>query len=355
MNGSGLELCPTCGVPLELTRQCLWLNSGVIVLGTDMMRRQCLIESENLDPIFQMLEGMGIGDILSLAIEAARTRRASRTREAIPPEVRAMLRNRLLQADVFYPVLRADTRFRGFGDFELLEFMLEGEAGDRSSMRVTNIYSKPLFLGAFAGLCDAFLDSRVCYALHDLSDNVCNISVIKGEPEPPSIYQFEEAEYCHRDGDVELERCGDCEAPAALAGLTWDVDAGIIRNAMGPRMVLLDPQILDLIVKEVEKRSDQAAPAIVEAQRRFVLDRFQPDRIPGTDRIREALAVRGLGNLKEFEVDSHALRMRIENAACHLLVAGSAQALFDGTHDGDSKIDWKLLENGELIVAVKPR
>ncbi len=340
-----LRLCPECGVPEEEAKGCLWLNSGVIVLAGDMMRRQCLIESENLDPIFALLEEMGITDIHDLVIEVARMRRAGRTKEKIPPEVRALVRSQLLSPDVFFPPLRADTSFRGFGDCELADFAFEGTPGDHLTIRVSNAYSKPLFLGAYVGLCEAFLDRTVAYSLTDLSADACDMTIFFTGEEGPRSEPFPEREYCHRDGDIELEKCSNCGSPLALSAFTWDTKAGIIRNNIGSRMVLLDPEVLDLIFKEVEGRAgEQAARAIVEAQRQFIRARRSGDHVRSMAEVRGELAVRGLNPV--------ALRMRIENAACSLIVAGSMQALFDVTHDGDSAIEWMVSEKGDLTLEV---
>ncbi|OFW55496.1 MAG: hypothetical protein A2V52_03885 [Actinobacteria bacterium RBG_19FT_COMBO_54_7] len=348
-------LCPECGIPLGLAEECLWLNSGVIVLAHDRLRRQCFIESENLDPTFQLVSKMGVPDIEDLVLEAARTRRASRTRERIPPEVRAMIRNMLLNPDVLVEAMVSDTQLRGFGDCEVLDLLLQGGEKDHATIRVNHTYSKPLFFGAFAGLIEGFLDRRLAFTLRDISPETCEMSVFVTGLADTCSMSFEEKEYCHRDGDIELERCGSCGLPSALSRLQWQLDRSIIKDSFGLRMVLFDPQVLDLIFKELERRSGKTiSRAIIEAQCRFLLNSSKRELGPSRREISDELALRGLGNLREFEMDRQGLRVSVENAACHLNTAGAFKALFEGLHGGDSRIEWDISENGDLELDVRP-
>jgi hypothetical protein len=353
MTDSDLKLCPKCGAPQEQAKECLWLNSGAIVLAADMMRRQCLIESENLDRMFAVLKEMGMRDIHDVVIGIARSRRAGRTRENIPAEVRSMVRNGLLSLEALFPNLRADTRFHGFGDCKLGGFRYEDGGDNYLTIEVSNCYSQELFLGAFVGLCEAFLDLRLSFAVKDLSKNLCEMQVLLPGESTPFVESLPGEEYCHRDGDIELERCAKCGSPALLSGFTWNPTAGIIRNSIGSRMVILDPQVLDMIFKEAEERLGRpASAAIIDCQRRFTHSRGKVFYRFDVDEIRAELAVRGLGELKEFEVDSSRLAMRIDNAACPLIVAGSMQALFESCSGRESMIDWESPESGTLAVEV---
>lgn len=355
LKGPELKLCPECGVPEEQAKECLWLNSGVIVLASDRVRRQCLIESENLDPIFALLEETGVRDVYELVIEVARARRASRTRETIPPEVRGMLRNKMLSVGVFLTAMQADTRFRGFGDFELLDFVFEGGPNDHMRLRVAQAYSKPLFLGALVGFCEGFLDQRLGFTLSDISPDICEMTVNLPGEENTFLEPVREREYCYRDGDIELKRCGICGSPAALSGFTWHSTAGIIMNSSGLRVVLLDPQILDLIFEELERRSGKSVSrSVVEAQCQFIRKRMKLDHHPNRQEVRDEVALRGMGNLREFEMDGGGLRARIDNAACYRITVGSLKALFESAYDRDSVVDWEISENGDLKLEVIP-
>lgn len=49
------------------------------------------------------------------------------------------------------------------------------------------------------------------------------------------------------------------------------------------------------------------------------------------------------------------MRVRIDNVACHLMLIGMAQGLFEMALDVESDVDWQLSETGSLEVEVLPR
>ncbi len=71
--------------------------------------------------------------------------------------------------------------------------------------------------------------------------------------------------------------------------------------------------------------------------------------------LRTQLALRGLGDLREIKMGSKGLRMRIDNAAVHLMIVGLAQGFFEMAFDVESGVEWELSEEGDLEVEVKPQ
>lgn len=49
------------------------------------------------------------------------------------------------------------------------------------------------------------------------------------------------------------------------------------------------------------------------------------------------------------------MRVRIDNVACHLMLVGMVQGLFEMALDVESNVDWELSESGDLEVEVSPR
>ena len=70
---------------------------------------------------------------------------------------------------------------------------------------------------------------------------------------------------------------------------------------------------------------------------------------------RAQLALRGMGNLQELKMGSRGMRLRVDNAAGHLLTVGMAQALFEIAFDIDSKVEWELSMEGNLEVEIRPQ
>jgi hypothetical protein len=67
------------------------------------------------------------------------------------------------------------------------------------------------------------------------------------------------------------------------------------------------------------------------------------------------LALRGFGNLQEMAWEQERLRMRIENPCLHLLLVGFAQGLFELATDREAEVEWRLAEDGDLLVEVRAR
>jgi hypothetical protein len=72
-----------------------------------------------------------------------------------------------------------------------------------------------------------------------------------------------------------------------------------------------------------------------------------------TAAMQTALAVRGIGNLVEFEADDRHISLTIENACLHLWMVGIIQGLFElGTGQQNTTREWDLSSDSVLTVKV---
>ena len=119
-------------------------------------------------------------------------------------------------------------------------------------------------------------------------------------------------------------------------------------------MAVLGPNMYDPIFEELEFELGETIPrTVVEAQRRFVKTGFYPLEAISEERdFRNHLALRGLGNLREFEMDEKGLRVRVQGAIMHLMIVGLIQGVFEMTHDVGSQVEWELSDDGNLAVEV---
>jgi hypothetical protein len=62
--------------------------------------------------------------------------------------------------------------------------------------------------------------------------------------------------------------------------------------------------------------------------------------------------LRGIGNLRKLERGKKGLSICLDNACLHLMVAGMIQGLFEMETGRDSRVEWKLSEEGDLEVEV---
>ena len=117
------------------------------------------------------------------------------------------------------------------------------------------------------------------------------------------------------------------------------------------------PSMIDPILDELEEELGAAFPEVViEAEKQFVKAGFVSlGEYAGEGYIRESLALRGLGNLSEITVEEKNVRLRLENAALHLMGVGITQGFYELAFGVDSTVDWELSEDGVLEVEVRPR
>ena len=117
---------------------------------------------------------------------------------------------------------------------------------------------------------------------------------------------------------------------------------------------MLGPAALDAIFEELERELGENIPEVViEAQRRFVKAGFSSSQeVRSVEDFRQELALRGVGNLREFEADKSGLRVRIENPYLHLMLVGLTQGLFELAFGREGDVEWDLIEDGDLIIRV---
>lgn len=363
------KLCPECKAPDFFTHEHLWLNNGDIVQERNHNVRLAFIECENLDPLFK-----GIGEIIGMPIEPMIVNIVTRGIESffdphIPGDIKdvlrsmkpgdAALREQCRQLiDGLLEVSIIQGRIAGYGKYVVKGFRYERNEKDYSTMWVTDPYSLPFAIGAHAAHNAALVGGEHEVEWEEISPGEYELNsrwAVFGEVLKERL-SFKE--YHHRDGDIELERCGTCGGPAALSGYKWYLDKGIIKNTFtGRRMALLGPALLDPVFDELEKELGETIPqVVVEAQKRFIKTGFYSiDEVGDEGDIRTQLALRGLGNLKDITMEKRGVYMRLENTALHLIVVGMVQGLFEMAFDVDSYTDWELSEKGDLELEVKPK
>jgi hypothetical protein len=352
-----IKTCPECRVPKEITKNNLWLNSGVMVQSTNLSRRLGFIESENLDPLYT-----GIGKIIGtpidhLVMDIARRGTADYFSNLIPPEVRDMIRNRVMGVDFIADFMITTGLLNGFGKNIYMDARNEGDSDDYLIQHISEPFSLPLLAGMSAGGSEVLNDQPLAATYHELSPGTYEIKTTVSERLEELEGRMPIKEYHHRDGDIELEKCASCGGPKALSGFKWHLERGvIINNLTRRRMAVIGPEMQDPIFEELEMELGEAIPrAVVEAQRRFIKSGFYSiEEISDEGDFRTQLALRGMGNLREIRTGPPGLFMRIDNAANHLMAVGMAQGLFEMAFNVESRVEWEVSQNGDLEVEVTP-
>jgi hypothetical protein len=349
--------CPECGVPETFAQNQVWLNNGDIVQRANPYARAGFIECENYDPLFD-----NISDIIGLSIDHIVVNIQAATtdvymRSVIPPEVVKMIGEGKIDPTILTEPIITLCHVVGFGKYEVIDRRYERDENDFYKQRVTKPYSVPLVAGSLSGVLTTMFGGHHQVTYEEVEPECYEFTTSWTDRPDELMERFELEVYNHVDGDLELERCGSCDMPKAFRGYKWDVENGLITSVYtGRRLALMGPGALDQLFTQLEKELGEEIPkVVVEAQRRFVRTGFyEISRLSDSADFRTQLALRGMGNLKEMQMNPSGFKMRIDNAAGHLMTVGMVQGLFEMTFDIDSHVDWELSERGDLTVEIEP-
>jgi len=228
---------------------------------------------------------------------------------------------------------------------------------DFYTVSATEPYCLPLVAASHAGAIEAILGYGHEMTYFETSPGLYEIKAFPAEHPKEVEKRVKLRLYNSREADNELERCDACGGPKALSGFKWHPERGVILDKLsGRRMAFMGPNQVEPVFHELEKElGDEIPHIIVEAQRRSVkTGLYTAEDIGDKGKFRDWLALRGLGNLREFKMGSQGLSMRLDNATMHLLVTGILQGVFDTAYDVDSNVEWKLTEGDNLEVEVQP-
>lgn len=353
----GVNTCPECGVPEYITTEHAWQESGFIVQKRDQRHILTFIENDNLNALFR-----GVEDIVGTSIERiilATRRRAGRAYmdRLIPEQVREMVQKNELELHPLVSAFFSIGHVLGYGRFELIDYRYERDEEDYFLIRVEKPYS--ILLGSVdpAAAVEALIGVELGFTYEEISHDVFNIRIfMQSHPEEEYKGRLMMRPYQPGGGDIALRSCSTCGGPHALSYYSWDLEKGLINNKFNDRrMVFFAPSVLDAVFGELERELGESIPTVViEAQRRFARNFYDPDDIVDEARFRTALALRGMGNLRSLNIERSGLDMRLDNAVMHLLVVGLFQGFYEIAFGVESTVEWSISESGDLGVQVSP-
>jgi hypothetical protein len=353
-----VNVCPECKVPEPFNQGQMWLNNGDIVQRVNPEARLGFIECENLDPLFA-----NIGDIIGMSVENMVVNITARGTEKfmrglIPESIKEMIQAKQMDPNVFIDNIITYCHVIGLGKYDYVDSRYERDEEDYSITRIDAPFSVPEAAGGVAGVVSATVGGEHAVTYKMISPGLYEFTTSWTEFPEELKEKLHTSPYIHRDGDIELERCATCGLPKVLSEFKWYLDRGLIVNKhTRRRMAILGPELLDVLFTALENELGETIPnVVVEAQRRFVKTGFFTIGEMGNEGdFRAQLALRGMGNLQQMKMGSQGMRMRVDNAAGHLLMVGMAQALFEIAFDIDSNVEWELSAEGDLEVEIRPQ
>ncbi|MDI6874569.1 hypothetical protein [Candidatus Solincola sp.] len=348
-----VRLCPECGASRRIVREHRWLSDGTIVQTKNPDHRMVFIENENINGIFRNIEEILSMPIDRIIVEAKRRATFDFVDHILPGVVKAVV-----QRVGMRPVIRNITalgKVMGYGNIELANLRRVHDEGDYVTIHTQGIYSLPLFCGDLAGSFNAIDRREVAVSHRELGPEEHEITGFISVHPMELMDRLKPIPYTHKPGDIELERCPKCGGPKALANYRWDTERGmILHRETGRRMVILGPSTVDTIIEELQNELGESIPEVViEAQRRFVRNEFYSlDEARTFEDLRRALALRGLGNLREMDWGADRLRFRLENPCLFLPMVGLVLGVFELATGKEGRAEWELRPDGDLVVEV---
>lgn len=349
-----IKLCPACGAAIKVTKLHVWMPNGTIVQRKKPDHRMVFIESDSLRDTFAGIERiMGIS-IEHIIIESQRRSTFESVNFELPALVKAL--TRWTGTGPIARYIAAGGRHNGMGDIQLVDFHRRRGKDDYIVLRISEPYSLPNFCGNFAGAMEA-IDGREISVTYE--------EIAPGEYELTARISSHAVEFRERlkrkvprfkQGDIELERCAACGGPQVLSDYAWRMERGVIENRESKRrMVFIGTAAQEAIVDElIRELGDSIAQAAIEAQRELVTSGFfSSGEIRGVTDFRDQFAYRGLGNLREIELEADHMHFRLENPCLHYMVVGLVQGLYESAFGVRSEVEWEISGDGDLVVDVR--
>lgn len=350
------KLCRECDASRRIVREHSWLDDGTIVQRKNPEHRMIFIENENIAGIFRNVEEIIGMPIERIVVEAKRRATFDFVDHILPEVVKAVVRIIGMK-----PVIRNITalgKVMGYGNIELAKLRRVRDEGDYVTIHTKGIYSLPLFCGDLAGSFNAIDRREVAVSYRELGSDEHEITGHISVHPLELMDRLRPVPYTHKQGDIQLERCGTCGGPKELAEYRWDLTSGmILHRESGRRMVILGPATIDTIIDELEKELGEKIPEVViEAQRRFVRSEFYwLSEARTIEDFRRSLALRGLGNLRKMDWGEKRLHFHIENPCLYLPMVGLILGVYELALGVDARADWEIREDGDLVVEVTPK
>lgn len=120
-----LDSCAECGVPRQIVDEHLWLDSGVIALKSDQLLSMAVVESENLDYLFDGIEELIGVPVERILIDMERKGTRDYFNPLIPREVKDMIQRRELSLDPIIDAMIMTNKLNGLGNYDLVGYCYE--------------------------------------------------------------------------------------------------------------------------------------------------------------------------------------------------------------------------------------
>jgi hypothetical protein len=373
---SETKLCAECKVPLMVSEGLKWDNNGVIPLALNPQRRSVFYESDVVDNLFE-----GIGELIGVPVDhmVIESRRRdvrrfiertflSQIEESIrlkeemesekDPEVREVKGRKLLEMRKGYNLqVNEIGKVYGYGNIQFSDRWEKDEEYAWRTQVIDNPHSMLFYPAEMLGSVEGFEQTDMRVEYEQIGDNTYAVSAHPGSHPVELKERLRRKRYEFKPGDIEFERCSTCSVPHEIARCRWDLEAGtIVDSFTGRRMAIYGPQAMEAVLDDLEAELGEVIPeAVIESQRRYIKSAWTEEEWRrDASAFRHLIAIRGVGNLTDFEGDRQGLTVTIQNSCLHLLMVGTIQALVETAYRvEDSTYEWDLADDGDLTVSIR--
>jgi len=362
---SGIEVCRECGVPLMISAGQRWEDNGVISLAMSPTNRVVFYESSIIDNLFKGIEELIGTDVWHIVTESRRRDVRKYIERSFPLEIEAMQHFDPVSNMAELVEMRRGYNLQvnemglvyGYGEIKFSTLWERGEDYPWRTQVIVNPWSMFLYPAEAMGSVEAFEQTDMWVEYREMAENIYEVTSYPGSHPIELKERLKKKRYPFKPGEIRYERCSRCGVPTEVGNCGWDLEHGTIYDPVTQRrMAIFGPWAVDSVLDDLkEELGESVQETVIEALRRHLRstmseEMWKQDMVT----FNRMSALRGLGNLVQFEGDREYLTVTFENACMPLLMVGTVQGLFEmAMRKETSTCEWELAEDGDLTVTVR--
>jgi hypothetical protein len=352
------KTCSECGVPLGIAKTMDWNSDGTITQKGDPRHRMIFFESENLDRLWKKLAdvlGLTQEHVWDIVIDSkSRATRAFLYR-TLPWHVNLLAH--FIGYRTVISTIQAQGLVMGYGKITIGGQYPERGRPERITVFVEEPYSLPFFCGDFKGSAEVTerRPAEITYQALDYIRHQIDVTVGKEHLEESQLEWEDEGP--RKPGDFNYDRCPVCGSPLELKQFKWDLGTGVIRDSeTGRRMAFFGAASLRAVFDELARElGGRVTNDIIEAQRENTVSAMSVEEVrSGFEGLRFRAAIRGLGLLKELDMDENKMSLNMSNPSVPLYSVALALGIFELNSGCGGLADWNIQKDGDLTIDIKP-
>lgn len=356
-------LCPKCGVPKSLSRFHSWRDGCI----TDSAGKSANLFAYEVSSANAFIEEVGL--LLDIPIDGLVFGSANYDSEEL---VRRLLDSRPLlfklaaRPILSHPVYHFISNFGkacGIGNVELLE--IKGSPGNMDfRLRITNPFNFSFVSAVVVGAAKAIYGFPVTHEeSEDGSGSVMRVRQIAGEGHEEARHRSASVPSTPRELCMEevLPPCKRCGAPLkAGSEFSWDFQRGMVTETSSNERVFFPGLFLiSSLIEEFEKLlGGPITDTFIKVERKLfgrkLARTLMGSQLWDEDELREYLALRGLGMLREMEMEGERARVAVDNSFMTPILAGRLITLWEHRFNREASYE-VAVENNLALINIFPR